>query len=170
MQASQRRFDKFRIPLAIQMVRNIACNQNASKINRKPRQLLLGFAVTHSQSRERPLSGKAVTRGPDLGGLRLNVCFSRKRTFNPPKILDSDRQLTARSGRSEININGLGFQLRTTGCVTRDSLLHMTFKLGQCAEQNWRKLRGFAYYLAKVFEGVKFVNGEEIEQPSQLAA
>lgn len=58
---------------------------------------------------------------------------------------------------------------RTKGCVTRDSLLHMMFKLGQCAENNWRKLRGFAY-LAKVIEGVKFVNGEEIEQPDQVAA
>lgn len=47
---------------------------------------------------------------------------------------------------------------RTKGCVTRDSLLHMMFKLGQCAEKNWRKLRGFAY-LAKVIKGVKFVNG-----------
>jgi len=55
------------------------------------------------------------------------------------------------------------------GCVTRDSLLHMMFKLGECAEKNWRKLRGFAY-LAKVIKGVKFVNGEEIEQPGQVAA
>ncbi|MFQ5757848.1 MAG: IS256 family transposase [Acidiferrobacterales bacterium] len=58
---------------------------------------------------------------------------------------------------------------RTKGCVTRDSLLHMMFKLGECAEKNWRKLRGFAY-LAKVIEGVKFVNGEEVQQPGQVAA
>ncbi len=58
---------------------------------------------------------------------------------------------------------------RTKGCVTRDSMLHMIFKLGECAETNWRKLRGFAY-LAKVVEGVKFVNGEEIQQPDQVAA
>lgn len=58
---------------------------------------------------------------------------------------------------------------RTRGCVTRDSLLHMMFKLGECAEQNWRKLRGFNY-LAKVIEGVQFVDGEEIEQPDQVAA
>jgi len=58
---------------------------------------------------------------------------------------------------------------RTKGCVTRDSLLHMMFKLGQCAEQNWRKIRGFAY-LAKVIEGVRFVNGEEVQQPDQVAA
>jgi transposase-like protein len=49
---------------------------------------------------------------------------------------------------------------RMKGCVTRDSLLRMMFKLGQCAEQNWRKLRRFAY-LGKVVEGVKFENGQE---------
>lgn len=58
---------------------------------------------------------------------------------------------------------------RAKGCVTRDSLLHMLFKLGECAEQSWRKLRGFAY-LAKVIEGVTFVNGEELKQPSRVAA
>jgi len=58
---------------------------------------------------------------------------------------------------------------RTKGCVTRDSLLHLMFKLGQCAEKNWRKLRGFAY-LAKIIEGVKFVNGEEVQHADQVAA
>ena len=58
---------------------------------------------------------------------------------------------------------------RTKGCVTRDSLLHMMFKLGQCAEQTWRKLRGFAE-LAQVIDGTVFVNGEEIQQPDRVAA
>ena len=58
---------------------------------------------------------------------------------------------------------------RTKGGMTRDSLLHMMFKLGQCAEKNWRKLRGFAY-LAKIVEGVQFINAEEIEQSDQVAA
>lgn len=31
----------------------------------------------------------------------------------------------------------------------------MMFKLSQCAEKNWRKLRGFNY-LPKVIEGVLF--------------
>tara|TARA_R110002020_G_scaffold475683_1_gene711700 strand:- start:1043 stop:2143 length:1101 start_codon:yes stop_codon:yes gene_type:complete len=30
---------------------------------------------------------------------------------------------------------------RSKGCMSRDGMLHMMFKLGQCAEQNWRKLR-----------------------------
>jgi len=58
---------------------------------------------------------------------------------------------------------------RTKGCVTRDSLLHMMFKLGQCAEKNWRKLRGFAD-LTKVIDGTPFVNGAEIQQPDRVAA
>jgi hypothetical protein len=45
----------------------------------------------------------------------------------------------------------------------------MMFKLDQCAEKNWRELRGFAY-LAKVIAGVEFANGEEIEQTDQVAA
>ena len=58
---------------------------------------------------------------------------------------------------------------RTKGYVTRDSLLHMMFKLGQCAEKNWRKLRGFAE-LAKVIKGIPFVNGEELHQQDRVAA
>lgn len=47
-------------------------------------------------------------------------------------------------------------------------MLHMMFKLGECAEKNWRRLRGFAY-LAKVINGVKFVNEEEVQQTNQVA-
>jgi len=43
------------------------------------------------------------------------------------------------------------------------------FKLGQCAEENWRKLRGFDY-LAKVITGVKFTDGIEITESNQVAA
>ena len=31
---------------------------------------------------------------------------------------------------------------RSKGCLTRDGMLHMMFKLGQCAQENWRRLRG----------------------------
>ena len=48
-------------------------------------------------------------------------------------------------------------------------MLHMMFKLGICAEKTWRRLRGFDY-LAKVIDGVKFVNGEGVQQPDQVAA
>jgi putative transposase len=53
-------------------------------------------------------------------------------------------------------------------CITR-RMLHMIFKLGQCAEQNWRRLRGFDY-LAKVITGVKFKDGIEATNRSQIAA
>ncbi len=58
---------------------------------------------------------------------------------------------------------------RSKGCLTRDGMLHMMFKLGLCAEGKWRKLRGFNY-LAKVISGVKFKDGIEVESDSQVAA
>ncbi len=48
-------------------------------------------------------------------------------------------------------------------------MLHMLFKLGMCAEKNWRRLRGFGY-LAKVIEGIKFKDGVEVTKADQVAA
>jgi len=58
---------------------------------------------------------------------------------------------------------------RTKGCLNRDGMLHMMFKLSQCAEQKWIRLRGFDY-LAKVIEGVKFKDGIEVTSENQMAA
>jgi len=58
---------------------------------------------------------------------------------------------------------------RTKGCLSRDGMLHMMFKLGQCAEKSWRKLRGFAH-LADVIEGVDFINGIKPSNQNQAAA
>lgn len=67
---------------------------------------------------------------------------------------------------------------RTKGCLTRDGMLAMIFKLGMCAERSWRRLRGFEW-LAKVVNGVKFRDGIEVQnvtrinrkyQPSRVAA
>jgi putative transposase len=58
---------------------------------------------------------------------------------------------------------------RSKGCLTRDGMLHMMFKLGMCAEKSWRRLRGFDD-LAKVIIGVKFNNGIEVEADDQVAA
>ena len=55
------------------------------------------------------------------------------------------------------------------GCLTRDGMLHMMFKLGQCAEKKWRRLRGFDF-LAKVITGVRFKNGVEVTETNQAAA
>ena len=58
---------------------------------------------------------------------------------------------------------------RTKGCLSREGMLHMMFKLGQCAEKRWRKLRGFAH-LANVIQGVDFVNGIKPSTQDQAAA
>lgn len=58
---------------------------------------------------------------------------------------------------------------RSKGCLTRNGMLHMMFKLGQCAEKRWRKLNGFNY-LAKVITGVKFRDGVEATKTNQAAA
>jgi transposase-like protein len=58
---------------------------------------------------------------------------------------------------------------RSKGCLSRDGMLHMMFKLGQCAEKNWRRLRGFDY-LAKVVIGIKFKDGIEVTEVNQAAA
>src|SRR5680860_681559 len=58
---------------------------------------------------------------------------------------------------------------RTKGCLNRDGMLHMIFKLGECAEKNWRRQRGFDY-LAKVITGVTFRDGIEEKTEDQDAA
>jgi len=58
---------------------------------------------------------------------------------------------------------------RSKGCLSRDGMLHMMFKLGQCAEKRWRRLRGFDY-LAKVITGIKFKDGIEVTEVDQDAA
>ena len=45
----------------------------------------------------------------------------------------------------------------------------MMFKLSECVEKKWRRLRGFDY-LAKVVTGVKFTDGIEVTQDNQDAA
>ena len=58
---------------------------------------------------------------------------------------------------------------RSKGCLSRDGMLHMLFKLGQCAEEKWRKLRGFDY-LAMVIKGIHFKDGIEVSDNNQVAA
>jgi transposase-like protein len=56
---------------------------------------------------------------------------------------------------------------RTKGCLTRDGMLAMIFKLGICAERSWRRLRGFQW-LAKVVNGVKFRDGIEVQNGTRI--
>jgi len=58
---------------------------------------------------------------------------------------------------------------RAKGCLNREGMLHMMFKLGQCAEKKWIRLRGFDY-LAKVITGVLFTDGTEVEIKDQKVA
>lgn len=58
---------------------------------------------------------------------------------------------------------------RSKGCLTRDGMLHMMFKLAECAQKNWRRQRGFNY-LAKIITGVKFIDGVEATTLDQSAA
>lgn len=59
--------------------------------------------------------------------------------------------------------------IRTKGCLTRDGLLHMMFKLGQCAEKTWRRVRGFKQ-LPKVIEGIQFIDGMDPNTMNSVAA
>ena len=58
---------------------------------------------------------------------------------------------------------------RSKGCLTRDWMLHMMFKLGMCAEKNWIRLRGFDY-LAKIITGIEFKDGIEVQTNDQSTA
>lgn len=60
---------------------------------------------------------------------------------------------------------------KTRGCVSRQSILSLVYRLGMSAQKRWRRLRGFKH-LAEVIEGVKFINGvrADAEQDSRVAA
>jgi len=49
---------------------------------------------------------------------------------------------------------------QTKGCGSRKATMAMVFKLGMEAQKKWRRLNG-SHLLAKVIEGVKFIDGEE---------
>src|SRR4051794_17034269 len=49
---------------------------------------------------------------------------------------------------------------RTKGCGSRKATLTMVWQLARAAQKGWRRLNGSAL-LAKVIEGVVFVDGEE---------
>lgn len=60
-------------------------------------------------------------------------------------------------------------ELAGEGCVTRQSMLSMIYKMGMSAETSWRRLRGFRQ-LAKVIDGVTFNDGIEVIDDSRAAA
>ncbi len=58
---------------------------------------------------------------------------------------------------------------RSKGCVTRECMLALIYKLGMCAEKRWNRIRGFEH-LAKVITGVKFSDGIEVTGSREEAA
>jgi hypothetical protein len=52
---------------------------------------------------------------------------------------------------------------------SRGGMLHMVFKLGQCAEKKWRRLRGFDC-LVRVMIEIKFKDGVKVTDVNQVAA
>ena len=61
---------------------------------------------------------------------------------------------------------------RVKGAFSRTSLLSMLFKLARCAEDSFRRIKGFDW-LAEVIRGVKFVDGvreDQIMQQRKAAA
>ena len=52
---------------------------------------------------------------------------------------------------------------QSKGCLSRNGILSMIFKLGATAQKNWRRIRGYKE-LEKLINGVKFKDGIEIQQ------
>jgi putative transposase len=52
---------------------------------------------------------------------------------------------------------------RVKGAFSRGTLLAMMFKLARCAEQSFRRIKGFDW-IAEVIRGVKFVDGIKQDQ------
>jgi transposase-like protein len=57
---------------------------------------------------------------------------------------------------------------KTRGCVSRTTILTMVFRLGQCAEKRWKRIRGFRR-LTDLVQGIRFINGID-ERSLQQAA
>ena len=58
---------------------------------------------------------------------------------------------------------------RTRGCVSRDSILSMVFKLTWSAGKRWRKLRGFKE-LEAVVQGIGFKDGIRVKEDNDQEA
>ena len=55
---------------------------------------------------------------------------------------------------------------KTRGCVSRNTILALVFRLGLSAEKHWIKLRGFQR-LGQVIRGVKFSDGTPVTTDEQ---
>lgn len=58
---------------------------------------------------------------------------------------------------------------KTRGCVSRESIRSLVFKLIQSAQKRWRRIKGFSL-LAEVIEGIEFKDGLRTQDKQQDAA
>ena len=56
---------------------------------------------------------------------------------------------------------------KTRGCVSKDTILALVFKLVESAQKSWLRIRGFKH-LADVIEGVPFKDGYRIDDNTNL--
>jgi transposase-like protein len=56
---------------------------------------------------------------------------------------------------------------KTRGCVSKDTILALVFKLVESAQKSWLRIRGFKY-LADVIEGVPFKDGSRVDDNTNL--
>jgi hypothetical protein len=56
---------------------------------------------------------------------------------------------------------------QTRGCVSKDTILALVFKLVESAQKSWLRIRGFKS-LADVIEGVKFNDGIRADDNTEL--
>jgi len=59
--------------------------------------------------------------------------------------------------------------VKTRGCVSRDAILAMVYKLGESAAKRWQRLRGYRR-LPELIQGVRFRDGIAENSTSQQAA
>ena len=58
---------------------------------------------------------------------------------------------------------------KTKGCLSRKTALAMVYKIAKTAEKTWRQLNG-SEQLGKLIEGIKFSDGEPIQDTEECAA
>lgn len=56
---------------------------------------------------------------------------------------------------------------KTKGCVSKDSILSLVFKLVQSAQKRWLRIRGFKH-LGEVIQGVQFKDGMRVDETMDL--
>ncbi len=56
---------------------------------------------------------------------------------------------------------------KTRGCVSKDTILALVFKLVESAQKSWLRIRGFKY-LADVIEGVPFKDGYRTDDNTDM--